>query len=141
MHRAGRHHVSFASVKQRSKCIRPSQRSSARTATATIHAELGMFVRKVVRTFNAISVERVRLAQHDAHRPSQSSRKAKKKHSCQKCLTGGTLSDHFRSGCNRLARCFAPVKKRTQKWQTQLLPVASPILQEVNLLALVTIVH
>ena len=41
------------------RAVAPSQRSSARTATATIHAELGMFVRKVVRTFNAISVERV----------------------------------------------------------------------------------
>merc|ERR1712100_459658 len=104
MHRAGRHNVSFASVEQRSKCIRPSQRSSAHTAGATIHAELSMVVRKLVWTFKAVSVERVRRAYHDAPTPAKltQGREKKKNIHVKKVWPGGTLSVRLRNGCKRL---------------------------------------
>merc|ERR1719359_2149370 len=65
MPRAGRHNVSFASVNQNSKCIRPSQISSAhRVASA---AELSMHVW----TFKAASVEFVRRAKYDPPTPGK----------------------------------------------------------------------
>merc|ERR1711959_145255 len=65
MPRAGRHNVSFASVIQNSKCIRPSQISSAhRVASA---AELSMHVW----TFKAASVEFVRRAKYDPPTPGK----------------------------------------------------------------------
>ena len=56
-----------------------------------------------------------RLAQHDAHRPSQSSRKAKKKHSCQKCLTGGDIVSPFEKRMQTISSLLRAGQNRTQK--------------------------
>merc|ERR1711959_302332 len=113
MPRAGRHQVPFASVEQRSKCIRPNQRSSAHTAGATIHAELGMLVWRLVWTFKAVSVERVRRAYHDAPTPAKLTQGRKKTFMSKRAR--GTLSARSRNRCKRLARCFASARNGHKK--------------------------